>query len=327
MRETYLAKAISATGGVSTEYDKNVKFLLSDRQILAYIIKYSVTEFMSMSIKAIMNCIGDDIEVATKSTEPGLTNLGKITGTATECTIPNEGSNTFDIRFSVYSPNGEYKFLINVEAQKHSYASKLGYHLKNRVVFYLARMISAQKETEFINDNYDDMKKSISIWLCMNSKKNEDSIEEIYLDKRTLFGNPPEYECPDLMRGIIIRLRSRENVQESKNQLIAMLETLLSKQSAETKKNIMSQKYGLIISTDLERRINTMCNLSEVILEDGLREGLEKGLEKGRKTERRNIILNMLKKKASYEQISDFLDLPIDEIKKIEKESLAKSTE
>ena len=70
-----------------------------------------------------------------------------------------------------------------------------------------------------------------------------------------------------------------------------------------------------------------MCNLSEVILEDGLREGLEKGLEKGRKTERRNIILNMLKKKASYEQISDFLDLPIDEIKKIEKESLAKSTE
>ena len=133
------------------------------------------------------------------------------------------------------------------------------------------------------------------------------------------------------MRGIIIRLRSRENVQESKNQLIAMLETLLSKQSAETKKNIMSQKYGLIISTDLERRINTMCNLSEVILEDALREGLEKGLEegleKGRETERCKIILNMLKKKASYEQISDFLDLPIDEIKKIEKKSHTKSTD
>ena len=105
-----------------------------------------------------------------------------------------------------------------------------------------------------------------------------------------------------------------------------MLEVLLSKQSAEEKKNIVSQKYGLIISTDLERRINTMCNLSELILEDGLKEGLEQGLERGKFEERSKIILNMRKKNASYEQISEFLDLPIDEIKRIENEISTIST-
>ena len=217
MRKAYLAKAIEATEGIGTAYDTNVKFLLADRQILAYIIKYSVTEFT--------------------------------------------------------------------------------------------------------NSNYDDLKKSISIWLCMNSTKKGDSIEEIYLDKKTIFGNPPKDECPDLIRGIIIRLRDRKNIAESKNKLIAMLEVLLSKQSAEEKKNIVSQKYGLIISTDLERRINTMCNLSELILEDALKEGLEKGLKQGEKRKELEIVNNLLKNHLSYDIISDYTGLTIDEIKKIEKES------
>ena len=100
-----------------------------------------------------------------------------------------------------------------------------------------------------------------------------------------------------------------------------MLEVLLSKQSAEEKKNIVSQKYGLIISTDLERRINTMCNLSELILEDALKEGLEKGLKQGEKRKELEIVNNLLKNHLSYDIISDYTGLTIDEIKKIEKES------
>ncbi len=40
----------------------------------------------------------------------------------------------------------------------------------------------------------------------------------------------------DKVQGIIIRLRKNENTEKSKNKLIAMLEELLRKESAEVKK-------------------------------------------------------------------------------------------
>ncbi len=40
--------------------------------------------------------------------------------------------------------------MINIEAQKSTNTSKLGYHLDNRIIYYLGRMISAQKEVEFV---------------------------------------------------------------------------------------------------------------------------------------------------------------------------------
>lgn len=44
MSNTYLAHAIETTDGANT-YDESVKYLLADRQILAYILKYAITEF------------------------------------------------------------------------------------------------------------------------------------------------------------------------------------------------------------------------------------------------------------------------------------------
>ena len=67
--------------------------------------------------------------------------------------------------------------------------SKLGYHIENRVIFYLSRMISAQKEVEFVNSNYDDLKAVRSIWICMDSADDEDSINRIRLTQENLYGN------------------------------------------------------------------------------------------------------------------------------------------
>ena len=75
------------------------------------------------------------------------------------------------------------------KAQKSSDSSKLGYHLENRIIFYLARMISAQKQTEFFHSDFDNLKKVRSIWICMDNDAAEDSIEEIGFDRKTVFGN------------------------------------------------------------------------------------------------------------------------------------------
>jgi len=70
------------------------------------------------------------------------------------------------------------KILINVEAQKFSDPSKLCYHLENRIIFYMSRMVSAQKQTEFNHSNYDDLKRVRSIWICMDNDEDGDSIED-----------------------------------------------------------------------------------------------------------------------------------------------------
>ena len=46
-----------------------------------------------------------------------------------------------------------------------------------------------------------------------------------------------------------------------------------------------------------------MCNLSEIIIEEGLREGMERGIEQGRKKERLDTIRRMLKAGMYKEQI------------------------
>ena len=58
-----------------------------------------------------------------------------------------------------------------------------------------------------------------------------------------------------------------------------MLAELLKKESADIKKKRLSDNFGLVMEAETERRMNVMCNLSEVILEKALEEGIEKGIE------------------------------------------------
>jgi len=295
MPETNLAQAIEATNDTGSTYDTNIKFLLSDKQILARILKYAVKEFQDMEILDIMNSIGDNIEIGTKPVDPGISNLGQIRKSDTEDNIPGEGKIFYDIRFTAYHLKTEIKFLLNLEAQKSSDPKKLGYHIENRVIFYLARMISAQKQTEFFHSDYDNLKRVRSIWICLDNEEDGDAIEEISLERKTVFGNRKNAYNTDLIKGIIINIRSQRNVKSSKNILISMLENLFAQTNVEEKKRILTEEYGMIMTTELEGRIQTMCNLSENIKAIGIEEGIEK--------ERLNAIERMINAGFAKEQI------------------------
>ena len=247
-----------------------------------------------MTIEDIITSIGEDIEIETRPLDAGLSNMGRVNASSTEDNIPGEGKIVFDIRFTAYHKEAEMKFLINLEAQRSSDPGKLGYHLENRIIFYLARMISAQKQTEFYHSDYDSLKKVRSIWLCLNNSEDGDAIEEISLDRKTVFGNKVNPYDIDLMRGIIINVRSGKAIKDSQNILINMLEKLLSETSIEEKKRILTEEYGMIMTTELEGRMQTMCNWSEVIM--------EKSIEK----ERLNAIERMIQAGATKEQILSF---------------------
>ncbi len=310
MSDTYLSHAITATNDAGAAYDANAKYLLADKQVLAWILKYAVSEFFDMDIPAIISCIEDTIEIGSKPVDPGLSGTGRVSGTATEDHIPGEGLIFFDIRFSAYLMNKEIKFLINVEAQKSSAPAKLGYHLENRILFYLSRMVSAQKQTEFFHSDFDSLKRVRSIWICMDGDADGDAIEEIGLSRKSVFGKKSESCGMDLMKAVIISIRKEKNVKTSQNVLTAMLETLFAQTTAEEKKRVLSKNYGMTMTAEFERRIRIMCNLSEAIKEDAMKSGYEKGMEKGMERgiekERLTAIHRMIRAGASRKQILSY---------------------
>lgn len=207
--QTTVANDIDATDG-KTKYDTQVKKVLANKIILAWILKYTVKEFSEYSISDIEKCIEGTPEIALVPIEAGLTNAEKITGLNTEDAILNEGKVTFDIRFYVILPNGEHtKIIINVEAQKDS---EPGYDLVTRAVFYCARLLSAQLGQEFTNKTsdkikYDGIKKVYSIWICMDSRNNaKDSIVEYHIQPNVLYGNPTKTFRYDLLSAVMINL-------------------------------------------------------------------------------------------------------------------------
>ena len=309
---TNLSGVIDVTSEAA-RYDASVKQVLADKQVLSRILKYSLEEFEDMELGDIMRSMDEPV-VSRLRMEPGQTNLNRIEKQSEEDSVPGEGKIFYDIRFSVYLGEEMIKFLINVEAQKSTNPHKLHYHLDNRIIFYLARMISAQKEVEFTKSNYDDIKAVRSIWICMDANDDEDSINRICFTQENVYGKKMELPNIDKVQGVVIRLRKRENAVTSRNYLIAMLEELLRKEDVQRKKKNLEEKYGFVMSVKTEGRLNEMCNLSEVIL--------EKGLEKGEVLKLIVQVCRKMQKGKTVEEIAEDLEEPKQTIEQIYKAAL-----
>ena len=277
--ESNIAQVIGITNERAS-YDNSIKEILADKQILARILKYSLQEFKEIDIDTIISNI-DEPEISKIRVDPGYSNTEKIKKESEEDNVLGEGKIFYDIRFSVYHGDSLIKVLINIEAQRSTSPSKLGYQIDNRIIYYISRMISAQKEVEFIKSDYDNLKSVRSIWICMDAGDDEDSINRIRLKEETIFGKDIKLNNLDKVQGVIIRLRKKDNLEQSKNYLVAMLEELLRKESAEIKKKNLSENYGIKMSSATERKVNEMCNLSEVLVEKGIEQGIEKGIRQG----------------------------------------------
>ena len=298
VRETYISKTLSALGDGVAKVDEKIKALLADKQILARILKYSVEEFKEYDILEIINRI-EEIEILEVPVDSGLSHkskneFGKISGSNTEDNVPGEGVIYYDIRFNVTKGKKRIKVLINIEAQATTSVSRLGYHIENHITYYLSRMISAQKEQEFFGSDYDKIKEVISIWICIDARKNEDSIIEYQLRPEVKFGENIHPEEINLLKGILIKIRGGKNMTQSKNKLIEMLEYVIADHSIEEKKNYLKNKCGVEMTKELERKVEAMGeSIGRVILQGMLEDAWDKGVEQERRNtekERENAI-------------------------------------
>lgn len=289
-----IAKKIDITDK-KAEYDENVKWLLSEKIILAHILIHVAKEYYGMKPEEAAELIEGVPRVSEIAVNPGESNTTEIVGDNVESVVPNEGKITYDIRFHALTPDKTQKIqlIIDIEAQKDYYP---GYDIVTRGIYYGARLLSAQKESEFTGDDYDKIKKVYSIWICMNAPKYaENTITEYAIKQHNIIGEFPEDKGRyDLMSVIAICL-SKELAREKKaTKLHRLLGTLLSsRMTRQEKKDIIESEYGIPMTQNIERRVNIMCNLSAAIEERGIEQGNAQRLIKSIEANMRNFKIDL----------------------------------
>ena len=183
---TEITNAVVASDD-KAQYNEKVKRLLGHKSILAHILVHTVDEFQGMDPKEVITYIEGEPLISTVPVEPGLTNEetgDRVVGFNSENVEINEGMVRFDIVFYVRMKDGVSQIIVNIEAQKDAPTE---YHILNRAIFYVCRLVSSQKERDFSNTNYDDIKCVHSIWICMNMPEN--SMDYFHLTNEKVLGS------------------------------------------------------------------------------------------------------------------------------------------
>lgn len=144
-------------------------------------------------------------------------------------------------------------------------------------------MLSAQKNREFVNSDYNSIKKVYSIWICVHVPKYaENSIAEFRIGQKNVVGYFPENRRYDLLSSIFICLSDEIVEQSPQYALHRLLEIFFSTNlSREQKAALLRDEYGIVFNRDMERCVDEMCNVSVGILQKGYNQGMEQGLEQG----------------------------------------------
>ena len=300
---TEIANAVNAAGD-KAQYDTRVKRLLAQKSILAHILVKTVDEFKGMKPEDVVKYIEGEPSISVVPVEPGLANMEKtdatgqrIVGLNTENAEINEGLVRFDIIFYVRMKNGLSQIIVNIEAQKDEPTE---YKILNRAIFYVSRLISSQKERDFVNTNYDDIKQVFSIWICMNMDDN--SLSHIHLTKDEML-KPCNWKGNlDLLNIVLIGITNEIPEHDDKYEMHRLIGALLSSELKEQEKlDIIEHEYNIPISQEFREDVSIMCNLSQGI-ED-------KAIAK--------IVMNMYKIGYTPNQIADAVGVSVDEVEAI----------
>ena len=193
--------------------------------------------------------------------------------------------------------DGLSQMIINVEAQKDEPS---GYNILNRAIFYVSRLVSSQKERDFINTNYNDIKRVFSIWVCMNMDEN--TMNYVHLANDTLLGSYQWKGKTDLLNIVLIGLSNDLPEHDEKYELHRLLGALLSKElSVEEKLNIIEKEYDIPVESNMRKDVSAMCNLSQGIIDDA----------------NAKVVMNMHKKGYTSKQIAEIVEKSIEEVEAI----------
>ena len=287
--------------------DQNCKLMISHEEMLSRIIKEFVEEAKHLSIEEIIKIVQDEHRFQRLNNEN---------------TIPGYGTVRFDFFGCIDLPQLDHtikRIYLNVEIQNDAYPK---YSLITRGDAYLSRIQTTQWGKEYNDQNYDGMKKVYLIWILPQAAKKRDG--QVSICKTDEKKHLEKLESYDKREQIVIYLdkehdtsKKYQEYDEILTPLVVFLNNILDYQG---KIRIM-REYGF---KEIEREVREVCDYANILekeyLNKGIGIGVEKGIEQGTQNERiKNIRKLMIKLKMSFKEAIQFLDIPEDEVKEIEK--------
>ncbi|MCI6690068.1 MAG: Rpn family recombination-promoting nuclease/putative transposase [Clostridiaceae bacterium] len=276
-----LGAFVLSTEDGKAKYDQTMLNVLSDKQVLAWILKRFVSEYEHLSLE----------EIETKYIEPETILVSKagvsrdssgIKGLSEKDSTQTEGTVYYDIVFQAYYPGNEEEKIglyINLEAQADYYP---GYPLEMRGIYYGARRLTSQLKQINRETNYGCLQKVYSIWLCVGNVPayESDTVTLYDISKNDIIGSVKRNkDFYDLINVVIIRLNDEAAPEDN---TMKMLQTLFSNQLSKQEKLHALEKLGMRMNDSLEKGVGGSMNLSDYVE--------LKGIEKGRRDGIRNMI-------------------------------------
>lgn len=276
-----LGASVLSTEEGKAKYDQTMLNVLSDKQVLAWILKRFVSEYEHLPLE----------EIETKYIEPETILVSKagvsrdssrIKGLSEKDSTQMEGTIYYDIVFQAYYPGNEQEKIglyINLEAQADYYP---GYPLEMRGIYYGARRLTSQLKQINRETNYGCLQKVYSIWLCVGnvSAYESDTVTLYDISKNDIIGSVKRNkDFYDLINVVIIRLNDEAAPEDN---TMKMLQTLFSNQLSKQEKLHALEKLGMRMNDSLEKGVGGSMNLSDYVE--------LKGIEKGRRDGIRNMI-------------------------------------
>ena len=287
--------------------DQNCKLMISHEEMLSRIIKEFVEEAKHLSIEEIIKIVQDEHRFQRLNNEN---------------TISGYGTVRFDFFGCIDLPQLDHtinRIYLNVEIQNDAYPK---YSLITRGDAYLSRIQTTQWGKEYNDQNYDGMKKVYLIWILPQTAKKRDG--QVSICKTDEEKQLEKVETYDKREQIVIYLdkehdtnKKYQEYDEVLTPLVVFLNNILDYQG---KIRIMKE-YGF---KEIEKEVREVCDYANILekeyLNKGIGIGVEKGIEQGTQNERiKNIRKLMIKLKMSFKEAIQFLDIPEDEVKEIEK--------
>lgn len=301
-------------GNRNAAYDQAAKKVLSQKKILAFILKRMVEEVKDESVQDIMTKYIEGTPLISQvPVHPDETNqeIERIHGNNTEDGSISEGMVRYDILFQALVPKTKepLMLIINIEAQG---KAKPGYSILKRATYYASRMISSQRGRDFYGDDYDKIKKVYTIWICMNAPKDTgNSINRYRMMEERLHG---KYHAEQWQYNILNVVMLYLGDRKTQDDLIEMLRIIFKEKApARVRKQQLEEAYGIRLTEDETKELSKMCNLSEGLYNSGFNDGTY-----GRaKTDLRNLIEST---GWSLAKAMEMLRIPPEEKENLEKE-------
>lgn len=293
-------------------YNDACRKVLSDKRILSYLLKHTLEEYKDLSMEEIEPLIEGNVLIKT--------NVHTIFSRKNEL-FNDKGKIVYDLLFTTRLPDSEnwMDLIINIEVQKDPYPKskdKISYPILKRSVFYTCSAISEEKGNIFTSDNYQDLKKVVSIWINTQPPKhrmntiNRYEIKEKHVSDKTYCEKREDY---DLIEILMINLGEDDSCKQTG----FLNELFVRNNSSEEKFKNLKEKYGIEAYEETKGEVIEMCNLGEGLVERGIEQGIEQGMAQG---EERKLIENiktlMKKMQSTYEEVAKLLDLNEEEIDK-----------